>query len=125
MCMCYFSHVQLFVMLWMKPTRLLRPPDSPGKNTGVSCHDALQEIHPPSPNSPALANRLFTISTTFEAQTTYDALFKMHPGCLQDKVAISQHRKHRPSIILFIIINSIHTLTHILCPSHTRILETY
>ena len=31
------SHVRLFVTLWTV-ARLLRPCDSPGKNTGVGCH---------------------------------------------------------------------------------------
>ena len=41
----------------LSPTRLLRPWDSPGKNTGVDCHALLQEIFPTqgsSPRSPAL-----------------------------------------------------------------------
>ena len=32
--------------LWLQPTRLLCPWDSPGKNTGVGCHAYLQEIFP-------------------------------------------------------------------------------
>ena len=38
------SPVQLFVTPWT--TRLLRPWDSPGRNTGVGCHFLLQEIFP-------------------------------------------------------------------------------
>ena len=109
----HYSRVRLFATLWTVARQLLCPWDSPGKNTVVSCHAALQEIHPLSPNPPALASRLFTTSITWEAQTTYDALLKMHPGCLQDKAAISQHRKHIPSIMLYIIsiTLSIHSLT--------------
>ena len=59
--------------LW--PTRLLSPWDSPGKNTGVSCHTLLrgifltQEIESTSLVSPALEDRFFTTSTTWEAST--------------------------------------------------------
>ena len=48
------------------PTRLLRPWDFPGENTGVGCHFLLQGIfptqgsNPVSPVSPALAVRFFT-----------------------------------------------------------------
>ena len=38
------SCVQLFATPW--PTRLLRPLDFPGKNTGVGCHFLLQGIFP-------------------------------------------------------------------------------
>ena len=37
-----FSHVRLCVTLQVQPTRLPRPWDSPGKNTGVDCHFLLQ-----------------------------------------------------------------------------------
>ena len=49
------------------------PWDSPGKNTGMSCHALLQGdlpdpgIKPPFLTSPALAGRFFTSSTTWEA----------------------------------------------------------
>ena len=38
--------------LW--PTRLLRPWDSPGKNTGVGCHFLLQGIFPTQGSNPGL-----------------------------------------------------------------------
>ena len=37
-----FSHVRLCVTHNQQPTRLRRPWDSPGKNTGVGCHFLLQ-----------------------------------------------------------------------------------
>ena len=37
-----FSRVRLCATPWTQPTRLLRPWDSPGKNTGVGCHFLLQ-----------------------------------------------------------------------------------
>ena len=46
LCACglsHFSHVELFATL-LTPTRLLCPWDSPGKNTGMSCH-FLREGH--------------------------------------------------------------------------------
>ena len=36
------SHVQLLATHGLKPTRLLRPWDFPGKSTGVGCHCLLQ-----------------------------------------------------------------------------------
>ena len=36
------SRVQLLATCGLQPTRLLRPRDSPGKNTGVGCHFLLQ-----------------------------------------------------------------------------------
>ena len=55
-----------------QPTRLLRPWDSPGENTGVRCHFLLQGIFQtqgwnPHLMSPALAGRFFTTITTWEA----------------------------------------------------------
>ena len=38
----------------LKPTRLLSPWDSPGKNTAVGCHTLLQEIFPTQGLSPPL-----------------------------------------------------------------------
>ena len=38
------SHVQFFTTPWTVPARLLHPWDSPGKNSGVSCHSLLQGI---------------------------------------------------------------------------------
>ena len=46
-CVCVLSHfspVWLFATPWTEPSRLLRPWDSPGKNTGVGCHFLLQGI---------------------------------------------------------------------------------
>ena len=39
LCVCVFSHFQLFVTPWtVACQRLLCPWDFPGKNTGVGCH---------------------------------------------------------------------------------------
>ena len=60
----------------MSPTRLLCPWDSPGKNTGMSCHALLPlgdlpnpGIEPVSLISPALADGFFTTSTIWEAHS--------------------------------------------------------
>ena len=54
--------------LW--PSRLLRPWDSPGKNTGVGCHALLQGMFPTQGSNPGLLNcrRFFTNWATREAQ---------------------------------------------------------
>ena len=43
--------------LW--PTRLLCPWDSPGKNTGVGCHDLLQAFFPTQGSNPCLLSLLY------------------------------------------------------------------
>ena len=55
-----------------KPSKLLCPWDSPAKNTRVGCHALLQGISPTQGSdasfvSPALADRFFTTSATWEA----------------------------------------------------------
>ena len=76
-CVCVlsrFSHVQLFVTLWIGARQAPHPWDSPGNNAGVGCHALLQGIlsylgiEPASLMSPALAGRFFTTSATWEAQ---------------------------------------------------------
>ena len=56
--------------LWS--ARLLCPWDSPGKNTGVGCHAFLGDLRDPGTEptfliSPALADRVFTTTVTWEA----------------------------------------------------------
>ena len=48
------SRVRLFATHGLEPTRLLRPGDSPGKNTGVGCHFLLQGIFPTQGSNPGL-----------------------------------------------------------------------
>ena len=60
--LCRFMHAmwfqscptQLFATLWTKPTRLLGPLDSVGKNTGVGCCALLQGIFPTQGSNPRL-----------------------------------------------------------------------
>ena len=74
LCVCGLSHLSCdFLQLCgLQPTRLLCPWDSPGNNTGVSCHALLQGmlltqgfnphlLHKP----PALASSFFTSSATW------------------------------------------------------------
>ena len=49
----HFSRVRLCVTHRRQPTRLLRPWDSPGKNTGVGCHFLLQCMKVKSENEVA------------------------------------------------------------------------
>ena len=74
-CVCLVASVMSNSMppYGLSPTRLLCPWDSPDENTGVACHALLQGSSltqgskPMSLVSPALAGRLFTTSTTWEA----------------------------------------------------------
>ena len=63
----------------LQPTRLHCPGDSPGKNTGGSCHFLLQGtfpgIEPGSLMSAALADGFFTTSATGEALQTLTVQF--------------------------------------------------
>ena len=86
MCLCVCGKLfQSCLTLWphgLQPARLLCPWDSPGKNTGVGCQALLQEIcptqgsKPPSLISPALANRFFTPSATWEVLSSYWFILK-------------------------------------------------
>ena len=48
------SHVLLFAIHWLLPTRLLRPWNFPGKSTGVGCHFLLQGIFLTQVSNPCL-----------------------------------------------------------------------
>ena len=63
------SHLQLLWPHGLKPTRLLCPWHSPGKNTGVGCHSLLQGIFLIQGLNPVslIAHKLFTIWATREA----------------------------------------------------------
>ena len=50
----------------LKPTKLVCPWISPGKNTGVGCHSLLQG-NLPNPGTELIAGRFFTVWTTGEA----------------------------------------------------------
>ena len=48
-----------------QPTRLPRPWDSPGKNTGVGCHSLLQGIFPIQGSNPGLLHLLHWQADSF------------------------------------------------------------
>ena len=54
----HFSHVRLCATHRRQPTRLPRPWDSPGKNTGVGCHFLLQCMKVKSESEVAQSSRL-------------------------------------------------------------------
>ena len=62
------SRVQLLQPSGLKPTRLLHPWDSPGKNTGVDCHFLLQGIFPTQGSNQVsrIGGRRFNLWTTRE-----------------------------------------------------------
>ena len=65
MCVSMISCVQLFVNLM---DRLLCPWDSPGKNTGVSCHfQSVFQTQEIKAMFPAVAGEFFTSCATWEA----------------------------------------------------------
>ena len=66
-----FSRVRLFATRGLEPTRLLRPWDSPGKNTGVGCRFLLQGIFPTQGSNPGLPHC---------RQTQADAVTSEPPG---------------------------------------------
>ena len=89
---CVLSHVQLFLTPWTVAHLAPLSRNSPGKNTGVSCHFLLQGdlpnlgVKPTSSVSPALAGRVFTIASPGKpcSQTAREVLretvsFKQRP----------------------------------------------
>ena len=56
----------------LQPTRLLRPWDFPGKNTGVGCYFLLQEIFPTQGSNPPSEN---VISPLFFQVTSFLSVF--------------------------------------------------
>ena len=62
------SHVWPFATPWTAAARLLCPWDSPGKNTGVSCHFLLQGLFPTQGSAwvSCIAGRLLTVWTIRE-----------------------------------------------------------
>ena len=84
-----------------QPTRLPRPWDPPGKNTGVGCHCLLQEDLPDPgihPWSSVLTGGLFTIWATREAfaqvhvYCNCDAVQPSHPLTVSSAFDFSQHQ---------------------------------
>ena len=60
-CVCVlsrFSHVQLFVTLWIGARQAPHPWDSPGNNAGVGCHALLQGIFQAQGSNPSVVRHL-------------------------------------------------------------------
>ena len=87
--------------LWLhglKPTRLLCPWDSPGKNTGVGYHPLLQGIFPTQGSNRVsdIAGRFFTVYATREAQTT---IIKRHQISAMIKTNLIVGRKASQTLL--------------------------
>ena len=64
--------VWLFMTPWTVPARLLCPWNSPGKNTGMSCHSFLQGIFPTQGSNPGLSHcSFFIVWITREVSLNY------------------------------------------------------
>ena len=64
-----------------KPTRLLRPWDFPGKNTGMGCHFLLQRIFPTKESNPGLLHC---------RRILYQLSYKGSPEALKVKSEVAQ-----------------------------------
>ena len=77
-CMCVWSHSVVSESLQphgLYPTRLLRPWDFPGQNTGVGCHFLLQRIFPTQGSNPGLPHcrqTLYHLSHKINFQKWWD-----------------------------------------------------
>ena len=101
---CYlFSRVPLFATL--RTVACQAPWDSPGKNTGVSCHLFLQGIFPTQESNPCLLQLLYCklilyLWATGEAHLTHSR-YQMNVCWMKDWMEISQiHAMHWHSEIL-------------------------
>ena len=63
----------------LQPTKLLCPWNSPGKNTGVSCHTFLQWIFPTQVSSPHLLHHLHWQVGSFSTGAMWEALNILYP----------------------------------------------
>ena len=104
------SHVQPLQPYGLRPTRLLCPWDSPGKNTGVGCHALLQGdlphpgIEPASLMSPALAGGFFTTSTTWEAPNLQNRGQQTIPNRPNSARHLSLYNQQTKKLFTFFII---------------------
>ena len=86
-----FSRVRLWRPQRRQPTRLPRPWDSPGKNTGVGCHALLQGIFPtqePNPGLPHCRQILYGLSHRGSLLVCYFVLEAGADQCPWRQVAI-------------------------------------
>ena len=100
----HFSCVRLFMTPWIIPTRLFWLWDSPGKNTGVGCHDILQGIfptqksEPTSLGSPTLAGRFFTTGATWEAHIQCALQPRWPPAAPEHALCLPSHWLLPPAV---------------------------
>ena len=93
---CVLSHIWVFVTPWTIAPRLLRPWDSPGKNTGVGYYFLLQGIFltqglsPQSPTAPTLAGGFFTMEPSGRPiEFLIDRIFKIFFQCFESLIPLS------------------------------------
>ena len=84
------SHSAVSNSLWshgLKPARLLNPWDSPGKNTGASCHFLLQGIFPTLGLNPQLLHLLHCWANSLPPGKPYlvHTRFLIKLKCLEDR----------------------------------------
>ena len=81
-----------------QPTRLPRPWDSPGKNTGVGCHFLLQCIFTLIPTSNSLANSVGFYQATLSLDHVLLTLLgqEVEPGKLTSSLFLSLSTLVRP-----------------------------
>ena len=77
-----FSRVRLVQPHGLQPTRLLRPWDSPGKNTAVGCHFLLQCMKVESESESEVAQLCLTLSDPMDCSLPGSSIH----GILQETV---------------------------------------
>ena len=94
--------------LWT--TRLLRPWDSPGKNTGVGCHSLLQRIFPTQESNPGLLHcrQILYCWATWEAQTHR----KLGKQSLWESVSPEPSSPHPTPQLIHTVKMNVHSYTY-------------
>ena len=83
----HFSRVRLCVTHRWQPTRLLRPWDSPGKNTGVGCHFCLQCMKVKSESE--VAQSCLTLSDPMDCSPPGSSVQGIFQARVLERVAIA------------------------------------
>ena len=106
-----------------QPTRLLRPWDSPGKNTGVGCHFLLQCLRIILSMSTTLAVQKNRISNSFKAKQTIIYCNGLFQKKSKTKIYLPEEKKNLPHIstfwnfIMHFILHVCYSCDHILHPN--------
>ena len=87
-----FSRVRLCVTLRRQPTRLPRPWDSPGKNTGVGCHFLLQCLKGKSESE--VAQSCLTPSDPMDSSLPGPSIHGIFQARVLEWVAIAFSQQH-------------------------------